>query len=133
MTTGGVEVWRGSVAAWECDHMGHMNVGFYVAKASEGLVGLAAELGMPHAFAPDASATLIVRDQHIRFLKEARPGAALHMTGGVVEVDEDTARLAFLMHHGDGAFAASFQTLVAHATPRDGRAFPWPERDPPPA
>lgn len=128
MTTGGVEVWRGSVAAWECDHMGHMNVGFYVAKASEGLVGLGAELGMPHAFAPDASATLIVRDQHIRFLKEARPGAALHMTGGVVEVDEDTARLAFLMHHGDGAFAASFQTLVAHATPRDGRAFPWPER-----
>lgn len=128
MRTDGVEVWRGGVAAWECDHMGHLNVGFYVAKASEGLIGLAAELGMPHAFAPDARATLIVKDQHIRFLKEARPGAALHMTGGVVEIGEDDARLAFLLHHQDGALAASFQTLVAHATAGDGRPFPWPER-----
>lgn len=124
----GVEVWRGSVAAWECDHMGHLNVGFYVAKAMEGLTGLAAALGMTHAFAPDARATLIVKDQHIRFLKEARPGSALHMTGGVVEIGEDDARLLLLLHHSDGALAASFQTLVAHATAVDGRAFPWPER-----
>jgi acyl-CoA thioester hydrolase len=124
----GVEVWRGSVAAWECDHMGHLNVGFYVAKAMEGLTGLAAELGMAQAFAPDARATLIVKDQHIRFLKEARPGSALHMTGGVVELGHDDARLLLLLHHGDGALAASFQTLVAHATAGDGRAFPWPER-----
>ncbi len=128
MVTDGVEVWRGSVAAWECDHMGHMNVGFYVAKASEGLIGLAAELGMPHAFGADAHATLIVKDQHIRFLKEARPGAALHMTAGVVEAGEDEARLAFLLHHADGALAASFQTLVSHATAREGRPFPWPDR-----
>ena len=26
-----VEVWRGGVASWECDQMGHLNVGFYVA------------------------------------------------------------------------------------------------------
>ena len=78
-----VEVWRGSVATWECDAMGHLNVGFYVAKSMEGLAGLAAELGMPDAFAADARATLIVREQHIRFLREARPDAPLVMTGGV--------------------------------------------------
>ena len=27
--------------------MGHLNVGFYVAKSMEGLIGLAAEIGMP--------------------------------------------------------------------------------------
>jgi Predicted thioesterase len=124
----GVEVWRGSVAAWECDHMGHMNVGFYVAKAMEGLAGLAAELGMPQAFVPEADATLVVRDQHIRFLKEARPGAALTMTGGVLSASEDEARLLLLMRHADGSLAATFQTLVAHATARDARAFPWPDR-----
>jgi acyl-CoA thioester hydrolase len=123
-----VEVWRGSVATWECDAMGHLNVGFYVAKSMEGLIGLAAELGMPHAFAPHAGATLLVREQHIRFIKEARPGAPLHMTGGVVEVGEDTARLLLLLHHQGGELAASFQTVVAHATPRDGCAFPWPAR-----
>ena len=123
-----VEVWRGSVAMWECDAMGHLNVGFYVAKSMEGLIGLAAELGMPGAFAPDARATLIVREQHIRFLREARPNAPLIMTAGVVDIGETDARLLFLLHHRSGDLAASFQTVVAHATARDGRPFPWPQR-----
>jgi acyl-CoA thioester hydrolase len=123
----GVEVWRGSVAAWECDTMGHLNVGFYAAKAAEALVGLAAELGMPHAFAPHAEATLIVREQHIRFLREAHVGAKLSIDAGVLEMGEDDARLLFLMRHDDGQLAATFQMRVAHATAREGRAFPWPE------
>ena len=108
--------------------MGHLNVGFYVAKSMEALAGLAAELGMPAAFAPDAQATLIVREQHIRFVREARPNAPLSITGGVVEMGDSEARLLLLMRHQDGALAASFQTVVAHATAREGRAFPWPDR-----
>jgi len=122
----GVEIWRGGVNTWECDEMGHMNVRFYVAKAMEGLVGLAAALGLPHAFTADAGSTLLVREQHIRFLREAHAGAALHMTGGVVEMGEDEARFVQLLWHSEtGALAASFQTVVAHATPDEGRPFPW--------
>lgn len=123
-----IEVWRGSVAAWECDGMGHLNVGFYVAKSMQALGGLAAELGMPGAFAPTAEATLMVREQHIRFLREARPGAPLSITGGVIGIDETQVRLLFLMRHASGELAASFQTLAAHVTAREGRPFPWPER-----
>jgi acyl-CoA thioester hydrolase len=106
--------------------MGHLNVGFYVAKAKEALAGLAAELGMPHAFAPHAEATLLLREQHIRFLREAHVGAALRIEAGVLEMGEDEARLLLLMRHGDGSLAASFQMLVAHVTAREGRPFPWP-------
>lgn len=123
-----VEVWRGSVAMWECDAMGHLNVGFYVAKSMEGLSGLAAELGMPDAFAADARATLVVREQHIRFVREARPNAPLIMTAGVLEIGESEARLLFLLRHSDGQLAASFQTVVAHVTASDMRPFPWPGR-----
>ena len=123
-----IEVWRGGVAAWECDAMGHLNVGFYVARSMEGLAGLAAELGMSGAFAPAASATLIVREQYIRFLREARVNAALSMTGGVLSMDESEARLQFLLRHADGSLAASFQTVVSHATSAEGRAFPWSDR-----
>jgi acyl-CoA thioester hydrolase len=126
---GGIEIWRGGVNTWECDEMGHMNVRFYVTKAIEGLVGLAAALGLPHAFAAHAGSTLMVREQHIRFLREAHAGAALHMTGGVLEIGEDQARLLMLLWHSDsGALAASFQTVVAHVTPAEGRPFPWPKR-----
>ena len=34
-----IEVWRGGVATWECDAMGHLNVGFYVMKSMEALAG----------------------------------------------------------------------------------------------
>jgi acyl-CoA thioester hydrolase len=125
----GIEVWRGCVNPWECDEMGHMNVRFYVAKAMEGLVGLAAALGMPHAFSPFANATLLVREQHIRFLREARPGAPLSMRGAVLEMGEAEARLLLVLFHADGEPAASFQTVVAHIAASDeARPFAWPRR-----
>lgn len=123
----GVEIWRGGVNTWDCDEMGHMNVRFYVSRAMEGLAGLAAELGLPHAFSPYANATLVVREQHIRFLREAHAGAALHMLGGVISISGTEARLLqLLVHTATGQLAATFQTTVAHVTPREGEAFPWP-------
>ncbi len=122
----GVEVWRGGVNTWECDDMGHMNVRFYVARAMEGLAGLAAALGMPHAFSPNANATLLVREHHIRFLREARSRAPLHMRGWVVELGETSARLVLVLFHSGGDEpAATFQTVVDHVTPVDRRPFPW--------
>ena len=126
---GGIEVWRGGVNAWECDDMGHLNVRFYVARAMEGLVGLAGALGMPGAFRQQANATLVVKDHHIRFLKEARSRAPLHMVAGVLELDESHGRfLQLLFHSATGEIAASFQTVVSHATATDGRPFPWSAR-----
>lgn len=124
--TVGTEIWRGGVNTWDCDEMGHMNVRFYVVRAVEGLAGLAAELGMPFAFAAHANATLLIREQHVRFLREAHPGAALHMTGGVISISDTEAWfLQVLVHSDTGQPAATFQTRVAHVTARDGVAFPW--------
>src|SRR5262249_30448526 len=97
------------------------------AKAMEAVVGLAAELGMPNAFAPRAQATLIVKAQHIRFLREAHVGAQLHIDAGVLEMGEDDAHVLFLMRHVGGQLAASFQMQLSHVTAREGRAFPWPD------
>ena len=126
----GVEVWRGGVNTWECDEMGHMNVRFYVVRALEGLVGLSAALGMPRAFSATAGATLLIRDQHIRFLREALAGAALHMRGWVAEIGETEARLVQVLYHASGEPAASFQTVVRHVTPGEGRAFAWSDETP---
>lgn len=123
-----VEVWGGGVNTWECDRMGHMNVRYYVAKAMDGLAGLAAELGMPRVFAPGAQATLIVREHHIRFLREAHPGSFLYMTGGVLEMGECDARLLLTFFHPSGEPCATFNTVVAHVTAEEGRPFPWPQR-----
>lgn len=127
--SGPVEIWRGGVNPWECDEMGHLNVRFYLSRAIEGLGGLARQLGQPDAFAADARATLLVRQHHIRFLREARSGAALNMTGGVAAMGETDATLVQLLHHsGDDEPCAAFLTRVEHATSGEARPFPWPER-----
>lgn len=125
----GVEVWRGGVNRWECDENDHLNVRFFVARAAEGLIGLAAELGLPQAFTPRAGATLMVREHHIRFLKEARDNAPLHMLGGVISLgDTDAVVLQLLVHSLTGEIAASFRTRVEHVTAQEGRPFPWSGR-----
>lgn len=128
MRSQGVEVWCGGVNTWECDEMGHLNVRFWVAKALESLAGLAAMLGMPHAFAAHGHATLAIRELHMRFLREARAGAWLQATGGVVEIGESDARLLIVLHSVSGEPAATFQFRVDHATAADLRPFPWPGR-----
>ena len=123
---GGVEVWRGGVNPWQCDQMGHLNVRFYVAHAMEGLTGLAAALGMARAFSPAGVSTVVVREHHIRFLKEARVGDALYMTAGVLELGEDHACLLQTLYHAlTGEPSAVFQTRIVHARSGDAEPFGW--------
>ena len=123
-----VEVWSGGVNTWECDEMGHLNVRFWVAKAMEALAGLSRLMGMPDAFARGGGATLAVRDLHMRFLREARAGACLWASGGVIALGESDADLLVVLRHADGEPAATFRIKVDHATAGDLLPFPWPDR-----
>jgi acyl-CoA thioester hydrolase len=138
-----IEVYRGSANTWECDEMGHMNVRFYLARMVEGLAAFAPAIGLPHAFAPRAPATLTLRDQHIRFLREAGPGKPFYMTAGVLDVADSSALILQQLTHASGEPCAAFQTWVDHTEVETGLAFPWSRRtraalkahrvDPPPA
>jgi acyl-CoA thioesterase FadM len=109
-----IELWRGNANAWECDELGHMNVRFYLAKASEALANLAEHAGLGGVFRADTHATLRARDIHIKFLAEARPGAPLAIQGGFESHDADTARLVLLMSHaGTDQLAATFRIDLA--------------------
>ena len=111
--------------AWNCDEMGHMNVRFYLARALEGLAGLAQALGLEDAFSPRASSTFEVKGHHIRFLREARAGDPLHAEAGLLRFGEDEARVVQVMRHSrSGEPCAAFVTRVQHVTP-NGRSFPW--------
>ncbi len=124
-----IELWRGCVNAWECDELGHLNVRFYLARLSEAVANLAEAAGLNPIQRPDATATLVPRDIHVRFLAEAHPGAPLFIEGGLLEVDACTATGIFIMRHsGTGKPAASFRVVLGHAAPETAIDFPWPAR-----
>ena len=124
-----IELWRGSVNAWECDELGHFNVRFYLARAAEAVATLAEAAGLNPILAPDATATLIPRDIHIRFLAEARPGAPLYIEGGFLDHGDQAATALLVMRHSaSGTPAASFRIELLHAAPQSGHGFAWPKR-----
>ena len=123
-----VPLYQGSVNTWECDEGGHLNVRFHFERAMIGLGHFANALGMPHANTAHAGAMLLPIEAHIRFLREARPGAPLSMHGGVVTLDETSATLCLDMRHGDGAPSSCFTFKVEHVDTRELRPFPWTTR-----
>jgi acyl-CoA thioester hydrolase len=114
-------LYQGSVNTWECDDGGHLNVRFQLERAMAGLAFLAGAMGMRTA---NAGAIFLPLDLHVRFLKEARPGAGLVMHGGVLDLEESGANICLDMRHSDGAPATAFRLQVAHVEPRDLKPFP---------
>lgn len=124
-----IEIWRGNANAWECDELGHMNVKYYLAKASEAIASLAAQTGLRDIHRADANATLLPTALHIRFLAEVHPGAPLLIEGGWSALGEtDCAAVLVMRHGGTGKPAATFRIGFEHVSPGDGRAFTWPIR-----
>ena len=70
---------------------------------------------------------LFVKAQHMRFLREARAGAALHATAQVLSWGRDEADVLFLLHHSNsGKVAATFRLSLAYVERGSGRPEPWP-------
>jgi len=108
--------------------MGHMNVRLYVEKMMEGLGSFSHLIKMPHAFKPQSPSTLLPVDQHIRFMREVRPGRPLRMIGGVLDMGSSDMVLYQEIQHGDGSPAAVFRTRLRHVAAKTGLAFSWSAR-----
>lgn len=129
MSASPVEVWRGCANAWECDHVGHLNTRYYVARVEQALADLARRLGVAHVNDSSGTHQLVVKAQHMRFLREARAGAALHATAQVLSWGRDEAVVLFLLHHSSsGEVAATFRLSLAYVERGSGRQDSWPEQ-----
>jgi acyl-CoA thioester hydrolase len=130
MTGTAIELWRGCANAWECDHIGHLNTRYYMVRVEQALAALARRLELADVIdTATAGHRLLVKAQHMRFLREARAGTALHATGQVLRWGRDDADVLFLLHHSrSGQVAATFRLSLAYVERGSGRPEPWPEQ-----
>lgn len=109
-----IDLHRSSVQTWECDQMGHMNVQFYVEKALEAAAALGLALGLGPRKLTALGLALNPREQHIRFLRELRPGAPFTIAGGVVAAEAQALTLFLEMRHSlTGVPVATFRSVLA--------------------
>jgi acyl-CoA thioester hydrolase len=105
-------VGAGSVQVHECDAMGHMNVRFYVARATDALTSLALTLGLGPRFARSQHVYVAMAEAHIRFLGEMRPGTPFVFQGGILQMGEKPRFYLEMRDVATNRVAATF-TIVA--------------------
>jgi acyl-CoA thioester hydrolase len=120
---------RGAINPWDCDQWGHMNVQFYLAKASDAQAVLAARLGLsPSRLRAAGCRPLPVADR-ILFKRELRAGDIYFIHSGVRSISaQGTLDIASRMVNSlTGVEAAAFETRLASADPDFTNALAWPD------
>jgi len=84
-----LESFRGTVKAWECDHVEHFTVAYYFKSAQAAQTRLLYELGINPLDKDFPSITNI----YTRFLKELRKGDTYFINSGVIEADSQSLTL----------------------------------------
>ncbi len=65
---------RSTVQAWECDHMGHMNVRHYMAKFDDAAWTFLSMLGITNRYFEDHNAGVAAIDHQVSYMRELMPG-----------------------------------------------------------
>src|SRR3990172_13279802 len=81
---GPVETYRGTVPAWECDHFGHMNVQFYMARIAAATASLLGAIALPRERMRSEQLGFAAVRQEIDYRREFVAGDALVMRSAMV-------------------------------------------------
>ncbi len=123
--SGLIETWRGEALAWEADELGHMNMRYYFDRALEARARFAHHLGLHHIDKATSLSTLVPVRQHIKYLKELRPGHAMVVSSGVVNFGETEISLVHEITGVNGILSASIFETLSHIAVRSGVEFAW--------
>ncbi len=124
----GLKTWVGECSAWECDDLGHLNMRHYMTKTYQARQMMIIHLGLGHVFKAKSDSTVWIRDYHIKYHGEARPGNSLFIETGVLSFTEDTLTLCHMMYHVDRRIAASIVETIEHISQHTRQTFKWPSR-----
>ena len=119
--------YRGTVYPWHCDHVGHMNVMWYVGKFDEASWHLFNTIGLSTPYLRSAQRGMAAVEQHISYLQELHAGAVVSVRTRVLEVKERSLRFEHEMVDDATQSVAARTTLKAvhlDAVQRKSAAFP---------
>jgi len=122
-----IETYRGAIYPWHCDHMGHMNVMWYVGKFDEATWNLFAALGVTAAFLKENGRGMAAVQQNITYKRELHAGETVIVRSAFLEVREKLARFVHEMRNAvtDEVSAICVLTGV-HIDSQTRKSCPFP-------
>ena len=120
--------YKGVVYPWHCDHMGHMNVMWYVGKFDEATWAFFARLGLTPTALRDAGRGMAALEQHIEYKREVLAGDILEIHSRLIEVKAKTIRFAHEMIDCEtGKPTATTELVAAYLDTEARKAVVLPE------
>jgi acyl-CoA thioester hydrolase len=122
-----IVTYRGTVYPWHCDHMGHMNVMWYVGKFDEATWQLLSSIGLSPTRLRNEGIGMAAVEQHLEYKHELVAGDLLTIRSLVQEVREKAVLLVHEMTNQETQQLAARTVLTGvciDLTTRKARPFP---------
>jgi acyl-CoA thioester hydrolase len=104
--------YRGVVYPWHCDHVGHMNVMWYVGKFDEATWNLFRQVGITPTYLRTQQRGMAAVDQHIQYKRELRAGDVITIRSEVLELHDKKIRFRHEMRNDESGEVAAVTTLL---------------------
>lgn len=120
--------YRGVVYPWHCDHMGHMNVMWYVGKFDEATWHVFGQLGLTRTFLHQHHRGMAGLQQNIAYKRELYAGDIVTIRSGILEMKEKVVRFFHEMRNEATSEISAVTVLVAvHTDAQTRKSCPFPE------
>lgn len=117
---------RGVVYSSYLDHMGHMNVQYYVHLFDQATWILFDQAGLSRSYFSETGRGMAAMEQHITYRREVFAGTVITITTRVLTVADKTVRFLHTMHDPQGIVSTS-EILAAHFDRTAHKAAPFPQ------
>ena len=107
--------YRGTVYPWQCDHVGHMNVMWYVGKFDEATWNLFARIGLNPSYLRESGRGMAAVQQNISYRRELLAGDVIEVRSILLEVRDKVIRFVHEMRNAEiGEIAATCELTGVH-------------------
>jgi acyl-CoA thioester hydrolase len=118
--------YRGTVYPWQCDHVGHMNIMWYVGKFDEANWNLFARLGLTPSYLREANRGMAAVQQNITYKRELLAGDIVEIHSQLVELREKSIRFVHELRNAEtGEVAAICEITAVHMDRQARKATPF--------
>ena len=122
-----VETYRGTIYPWQCDHMGHMNVMWYVGKFDEATWNLFAAAGVTAGFLKENRRGMAAVQQNITYRRELLVGETVAIRSAFLEVRDKVAKFVHEMRNAvTGEISAICVLTGVHTDLQTRKSCPFP-------
>ncbi len=120
--------YRGTVYPWQCDHVGHMNIMWYVGKFDEANWNLFARLGLTPSYLRGSGRGMAAVQQNITYMRELLAGDIVEIRSVLLELREKSIRFRHEMRNAETSeIAAMCEITGVHMDRQLRKSVPFAE------